>query len=303
MKTTLISPQFESFSPAAGWLSKMVSLPFGRSRWISRFFVLLDSELRFYKDEHSESSSQVLNLRQIAQVIPASTLQHPYCFRLEPKQQQQTDHGLRPWIIECKSEMDMEMWVSAIKSRISKYSPASSPLLRPTAQHAPRTASVASVNSIIMASPEVYRMPALPLRCTNMIWGDEQDESAKESLLARRNKKLAPIVTQPSPSSSSSITCSPQPPLPLYSGSLSAMSSSSTLPSPTGAVLGCSLLISPGIIDRYSNYPTSNSSKQTTGLRVEDEHHHQQEGSKQCDTMSLESSSPTYLMYKKRFHL
>lgn len=38
-------------APVAGWLTKMISLPFGRSRWISRFFVLLDSELRFYKDE------------------------------------------------------------------------------------------------------------------------------------------------------------------------------------------------------------------------------------------------------------
>ncbi|KAK4517661.1 pre-60S ribosomal particles component [Mucor velutinosus] len=295
MKTTIISPHHESFSPAAGWLSKMVSLPFGRSRWISRFFVLLDSELRFYKDEHSESSSQVLNLRQIAQVIPASTVQHPYCFRLEPKQQQQTAHGLRPWIIECKSEVDMEMWVSAIKNRINKYSPASSPLLRPTSQ-THRVTSVASVNSIIMASPEVYRMPALPLRCTNMSWGE--DESRKRSLLARRNKKLAPIVTQ-STSSSSSMTCSPQPPLPLHSGSLSAMSSSSTLPSPTGAVLGCSLLISPGIIDRYSNYSNKeNNGKNQTVLRVD-----HQKKDKQCDAMSLESSSPTYLMYKKRFHL
>lgn len=40
-----------TYSPVAGWLTKMISLPFGRSRWISRFFVLLDSELRFYKDE------------------------------------------------------------------------------------------------------------------------------------------------------------------------------------------------------------------------------------------------------------
>ncbi|KAG1059757.1 hypothetical protein G6F42_028197 [Rhizopus arrhizus] len=155
MKTTIVSPHYESFSPAAGWLSKMVSLPFGRSRWISRFFVLLDSELRFYKDEHSESSSQVLNLRQIAQIIPASTLQHPYCFRLEPKQQQR-EHGLRPWIIECKSEIDMEMWMAAIKSRINKYSPASSPLLLPPTQ-TKRIVSIASVNSVIMASPEVYQ--------------------------------------------------------------------------------------------------------------------------------------------------
>lgn len=299
---TVITPQYESFSPTAGWLSKMVSLPFGRSRWISRFFVLLDSELRFYKDEHSESSSQVLNLRQIAQVIPASTLQHPYCFRLEPKQQQR-DHVLRPWIIECKSEIDMESWVSAIKSRIIKYSPASSPLL--LHQQSPtkllmtnRIVSTSSVNSTMVASPEVYRMPVLPLRCTNMIWGEE-DDSTKESLLSRRNKKLTPIVTQ----SSSSSTCSPQPSLPLYSGSLSDISSSSTLPSPTGAVLGCSLLISPGIIDRYSNYTSKETNNNQTALVTQGVLGVEHQKKKQCDTISVESSSPTYLMYKKRFHL
>lgn len=308
--TVVNTPLHESFSPTAGWLSKMSSLPFGRSRWISRFFVLLDSELRFYKDEHSESPSQILNLRQIAQVIRAPTLNHPYCFRLEPKQSQK-NHASRPWIIECKSEVDMETWVSAIQSRINKYSPASSPLsLNLDSPAKPimtsRVVSTASVNSITMTSPEVYRMPALPLRCINMVRGEESEDdeeeqnSIKQSLLSRRNKKLAPIITRPS----CSANCSPQSSLPLYSGSLSAISSSSTLPSPTGAVLGSSQLISPGIIDRYSNYVSKENIKNnqtpvvTQGVvRV----HHQEK--KQSGTISLESSSPTYLMYKKRFHL
>lgn len=37
--------------PIAQWLTKLIVLPFGRTRWSSRFFVLLDSELRIYKDE------------------------------------------------------------------------------------------------------------------------------------------------------------------------------------------------------------------------------------------------------------
>lgn len=50
-----------TYLPVAGWLTKMISLPFGRSRWISRFFVLLDSELRFYKDEVCVSTCQKKN--------------------------------------------------------------------------------------------------------------------------------------------------------------------------------------------------------------------------------------------------
>ncbi|KAI9483139.1 MAG: hypothetical protein EXX96DRAFT_557008 [Benjaminiella poitrasii] len=274
----LLTPKYESVSPLAGWLSKMVSFPFGRTRWVSKFFVLLDSELRFYKDEHSESASQVLNLRQIGQVISAPTTNHPYCFRLEPKQ----DQMMRPWIIECKTKRDMNTWISAIKQRILKYSPASTPTAFsiPLSPKSPyqldTTESTLSLEdkAFIAASPDVFRMPTLPLRCTNINQGVERD-----SLLVRRNKKLAPIVTQ----------------LPI----LSAHSSSSiSLPSPTGAVLGPSSIISPGIINRYCYGRYQNESKSFVPkgvLGVQEE--------KECDTVSLESLSPTYLMYKKRFHL
>lgn len=42
-------------TPMAGWLAKMTPLPFGKSRWQDRFFVLLDTELRYYKDEVSSN--------------------------------------------------------------------------------------------------------------------------------------------------------------------------------------------------------------------------------------------------------
>lgn len=54
-----------TYLPVAGWLTKMISLPFGRSRWISRFFVLLDSELRFYKDEVCVSTCQKKKSRNL----------------------------------------------------------------------------------------------------------------------------------------------------------------------------------------------------------------------------------------------
>jgi hypothetical protein len=194
---------------------------------------------------------------------------------------------MRPWIIECKSEIDMDSWVAAIKTRIMKYTPASSPsslLFSPAIS--PKQSNRNTVNSIdslviaaAAAAPEFYRMPALPLRCTNLT----KEESKKDSLLMRRNKKLAPIVTLSSPML--------QHPSDVSLSSASSSSWSSSLPSPTGAVL-----ISPGIIDRYSQYKKSNISSNTKGA------HHQQDID--CDTISLESSSsPTYLMYKKKFRL
>ncbi|KAI7895529.1 uncharacterized protein EV154DRAFT_599133 [Mucor mucedo] len=271
-------PNTITCTPVAGWLTKMIPLPFGRSRWISRFFVLLDSELRFYKDEHSDTASQILNLRSVCQVIPAPTTQRPFCFRLEP-QKYTIGSMSRPWIIECKSETDMENWIAAIQSRITKYaspssSPSSSPaILSPKTPHETNSTRVVSIYSMVNnVSPEIYRVAALPLRCTNLTFDDQE----KESLLIRRNKKLAPIVTQQQAEA-------PQ---------LSAYSSASSItPSPTGAVLGP--LISPSIIERYSQYNHKSSRPLpiiTKGVyndvREEDE-----------------PSSPTYLMYKKRFGL
>lgn len=213
----------------------------------------------------------------MCQVIPTPTAQHPFCFRLEP-QQYTTENISRPWIIECKSEIDMENWISAIQSRIIKYaspssSTSSSPsILSPKTPHDNNSTRVVSTYSIMNnASPEVYRVAALPLRCTNLTF----DEQEKESLLIRRNKKLAPIVTQ------QQHTESPQ---------LSAYSSTSSItPSPTGAVLGP--LITPSIIDRYYNH------KNTRPLPIITK------GVYNDQIKEEEPSSPTYLMYKKRFHL
>ncbi|KAI8978611.1 hypothetical protein BDB01DRAFT_799416 [Pilobolus umbonatus] len=252
------------FSPIAGWLNKMVSLPFGRSRWISKFFVLLDSELRYYKDEHGETPSHILDLKRICQVIPTPTPQRPFCFRLEPLQ---SESSFRPWIIECQSEVDMTMWISAIQSRIIKHSSASKSTKKPS-----RVNSVCSYLEII-PSPDMYRLPTQSLRCTNLT------ENDYPSLLSRRNKQLEPIVTHDH-----------QPQISLSTSTINS-SSSSNNPSPTGAVLGFSALTS-----QYGSYHNNHGSKL-------DDHKYQSVTAQLKDDLSLDKFSPTYLSYKKRFRL
>lgn len=179
----------------------------------------------------------------------------------------------------------MESWISAIQNRVKKYaspisSTSSSPaILSPKTPHQSETQTTTRVTSTYSilnnTSPEFYRVATLPLRCTNLTFNDEE----KETLLHRRNKKLAPIVTHQKSES-------PQLPSASYS------TTSSLTPSPTGAVLGP--LISPGIIGRYSQY--NNQNNHPLPMMTKGVCYQQQIKEEEC-------SSPTYLMYKKKFHL
>lgn len=112
-------------TPLSGWLQKLTTTnAFGTSRWQSRYFVLLDSEMRYYKDEHSVTASRTVNLGDISKVIITSSPNHPYSFRLEPtlyvQQHQYTKNQKKIWTMECKSETELELWVSAINYRLCK---------------------------------------------------------------------------------------------------------------------------------------------------------------------------------------
>lgn len=110
----------------SGWLSKLtINSTFGTSRWQSRYFILLDSELRYYKDEHSIVASRAINLRDIARVVITTLPNHPYTFRLEPtlyfqKHQANKKQQQKTWTMECRSEFELEAWVAAINLRLSK---------------------------------------------------------------------------------------------------------------------------------------------------------------------------------------
>ncbi|KAK4509330.1 uncharacterized protein ATC70_007681 [Mucor velutinosus] len=109
-------------APLSGWLQKLTSTnAFGASRWQSRYFVLLDSEMRYYKDEHSVAASRTVNLGDISKVIMTSSPNHPYSFRLEPTlYAQHSKNQKKIWTMECKSATELELWVSAINYRLCK---------------------------------------------------------------------------------------------------------------------------------------------------------------------------------------
>ncbi|KAI8365855.1 hypothetical protein EDC96DRAFT_481215 [Choanephora cucurbitarum] len=337
IRTSTLKPT----TPVAGWLTKMIPLPFGRARWASKYFVLLDSELRFYKDEHSETPSQVMNLRQVYQVIRAPTPQHPFCFRLEPKKQQQS---IKPWVVECKNEFDMESWMSAIEERILRHSPTSSSFDKKLK----RLPSVVSVNTIIATSPAIYRSPVLPLRCINVELDIKEVAAEKESLLSRRKQTLPHIITdhtllrqqkylqaqplpeqslpeqplllQPLPEQQYPIDINLSPDQVFYSQKRrrssfqvpSLISSSSTLPSPTGAVIGPVEVLDSFESKKFAKTSLISHYRSNDFLfsnQIQRDSYKPQSITQSCSQSDFQKESdvsldsPTFLMYKKRFHL
>ncbi|KAG0764569.1 hypothetical protein G6F24_005111 [Rhizopus arrhizus] len=166
--------------PITNWLSKLTSLPFGRTRWISRFFVLLDNEIYVYKDELVERPLQILSLNQARKVFSISIQGHPYCLQLERTKED------KPWIIQCQSELEMNKWIDAIQYRLLNLYPKC------------KTESIVCIDESSI-SADIYRLPTQPFRCMNV--------TNELTLLQRRNKQLAPINTQQQ--ESQQITVSP----------------------------------------------------------------------------------------------
>lgn len=109
-------------TPLSGWLNKLTTAKtFGGSRWQSRYFVLLDSEMRYYKGEHSINASRTINLRNVSKVINVTIPNRAYCFKLEPTLYYQSQHlkdEKKVWTIECQSQYELESWVDAINDRL-----------------------------------------------------------------------------------------------------------------------------------------------------------------------------------------
>lgn len=114
----------------SGWLSKLTTNnAFGTSRWQARYFILLDSELRYYKNEHATTASKTINLRDIAKVsIVQDISHHPYVLQLEPTFYFQHNNSLlknqkkKCWLLACQSELELKNWLDAINLRVSKLS-------------------------------------------------------------------------------------------------------------------------------------------------------------------------------------
>ncbi|KAF1806980.1 hypothetical protein V8B55DRAFT_1461324 [Mucor lusitanicus] len=169
-------------APLSGWLQKLTTTnAFGASRWQSRYFVLLDSEMRYYKDEHSVTASRTVNLGDISKVIMTSSPSHPYSFRLEPTlyaQQQHAKHQKKIWTMECKSATELELWVSAINYRLCK-------LLKLDQEDEEEQAGIVSPTLQPFSTPEQKR--AQPLMSLFRVLTTSSSESA-ESMEPQHNK-------------------------------------------------------------------------------------------------------------------
>ncbi|KAL0075677.1 hypothetical protein F4703DRAFT_1780061 [Phycomyces blakesleeanus] len=148
--------------PKSDWLAKLSSGSFGRSRWRSRYFVLLDSELRYYKDEHTDSASSTLSLRDVSRVVACSFPNHPYCFRLEPNLNapiQDKDSSLPPWTIECNSAFDQGAWVDVIQYRLAQNNAYLSSEIIPIPRPQPRYPPSLSRRRGVLLSPLTTTRP------------------------------------------------------------------------------------------------------------------------------------------------
>ncbi|KAI9478236.1 MAG: hypothetical protein EXX96DRAFT_570116 [Benjaminiella poitrasii] len=269
--------------PCSGWLSKLTHSPFGTARWQSRFFVLLDTEMRYYKDEHSVTASKTINLHDISQIIVMTrTPGHPYVFRLEPiSERSNKGYQKKVWTIECKSRYELDAWLGAIHLRLSKLSTKQ--------EESGEQAGLVSPNLQPFSTPEQKRneppMSLLEVFDHNKVQKESAAAISPQPRLLKRSK--------PSISRRRGIILSPldiEERIPILENDVlsSSSSRSSSLPSPI-------------------SHPTTSSE---TIAEEEEDIEKSQIGRKALankivaqDAYIMDASSPTFVHFKERFNL
>lgn len=305
-------------TPRSGWLNKLsTSNAFGTSRWQSRYFVLLDSEMRYYKDEHSATASRTINLRDIAKVIPTtSSSNRPYCFRLEPTLYYQSQHSSatrksqrKMWIMECQSDYELEAWVSAINLRLSKLcfdeedhqlneiiSPTLQPFSTPEQKRRPPSTSLframtsastisntSSLSSTSTASGSLIELEPSSTKPTVFVSPQPRPlKRSNPSISRRRGVFLSPLDMPGLDSSNSSSSTEEE----MLS---SSSSKGSSLPSPTKTAA--------------NNRPIIEELDEEDETIMMAGHHQQADKITAHPAYVLDASSPTFALYKERFHL
>lgn len=245
-------------SPKSGWLNKLTTNnTFGASRWQARYFVLLDSELRYYKDEHTATASRTINLRDISKVIKTEYVNRPYCFKLEPTLYYQNQHPTmtknhkKIWTMQCKSEYELQSWIAAINMRLAKLC-------------FDEEDTISTLIQSVSISDQ-KQQSSLDLLCTNM--ADSSRPLDAPSISRRRGVILSPldVCTMPCLESSDMLS--------------SSSSKGSEIPSPIRSVT----IEDDDDIDETMN---GHADKLTSH-----------------NAYVLNTSSPTFALYKERFHL
>ncbi|ORZ26136.1 hypothetical protein BCR42DRAFT_486186 [Absidia repens] len=123
-------------SPKAAWLKKK-TCTMGRTRWQSRFFVLLENELRYYKDEHAVTPKYIWNLREMTEIKQEEAM---CCLSLKPRSSSDRHKSL---MLQFPSRIEMQEWLDHLADRFQ---------LSPTPLPLPRSSSLRRRRGIILSS-------------------------------------------------------------------------------------------------------------------------------------------------------
>lgn len=186
INTSIFIPRaFSSFTfkmnyTTSGWLHKLSSAnKFRSSKWQSRYFVLLDTELRYYKNEYSIDASNTINLRDVSNVEKTSYFNHNYCFKLKmtEKYKEKNSKCQKTWTMECNSEHELDIWLVSINLRLSNLNKLSKQAFNSILQSSKSTKNLISRRrGIILTSLETESLPVLD--------DDIHSCSSKESILS-----------------------------------------------------------------------------------------------------------------------
>ncbi|KAI8063275.1 hypothetical protein BC940DRAFT_349139 [Gongronella butleri] len=98
----------------AAWIKKL-TWTMGKSRWQSRYFVLLDTELRYYKDEHATTPSAIISLMDIERVEVVCVAGCRYCVRLCPSGT--SVRKGKPLVMRFDAAIELSTWFHAIQAK------------------------------------------------------------------------------------------------------------------------------------------------------------------------------------------
>ncbi|CAO3646716.1 unnamed protein product [Cunninghamella blakesleeana] len=102
--------------PKSAYLQKMTTI-MGKTIWQTRYFVLLETELRYYKDEHEAVPNNIISLRDIYSMKEMPMIHQRYCLSLEPNLGSKRSKSL---ILGFTEKIELEAWMDAIQSRLNK---------------------------------------------------------------------------------------------------------------------------------------------------------------------------------------
>ncbi|KAI8343530.1 hypothetical protein BC941DRAFT_465691 [Chlamydoabsidia padenii] len=104
-------------TPKAAWLKKM-TVTMGKPRWQVRYFVLLETEIRYYKDEHAATPNYIWSLRNVDQVKQITMAGQMYCLSLEPTLTVDDKMKKKDLVLNFQSAFEMHEWQEQIAGRL-----------------------------------------------------------------------------------------------------------------------------------------------------------------------------------------